>query len=115
TARARSRRRLRPGARRRPRVAAWAECGRRSSGGLPGAGAELDVVDVVRDRRVLAADGAGRIAADRDLVELRGQRVEQEQPADKGFADSEQELQRLARLQRADDSGEHAEHAALRA
>src|SRR5919202_5292374 len=80
---------------------------------LPRTGAELDVVDVVGDGRALAADRALRVAPDRHLVELRGERVEQEQPADERLADPERELERLARLQRADDPREDAEHAAL--
>src|SRR5512133_2793250 len=78
----------------------------------PDAGAELDVVDVLRDRRRVAADGAARVAPQRDLVEGRRQRVEEEQPADERVADAERELQRLACLQRADDARQHAEHAA---
>src|SRR5207245_1435817 len=79
------------------------------------AGAELDVVDVLGDRRRFAADRAGGIAAQRDLVERRGQRVEEEQAADQRRADSQRELQRLVRLQRADDAGQDAEDTALRA
>ena len=41
------------------------------------------------------------------------ERVEEEQPADQRVADPERELQRLVRLERADDAGQHAEHAAL--
>src|SRR5207248_665721 len=58
---------------------------------LPRSGAELHVVDVIGDRRVLAADRARRIAADRDLVELGRERVEQEQPTDERVTDPEQE------------------------
>ena len=47
------------------------------------AGAELDVVDVVGDGRVVAADRALRVAAQRDLGELRLEGVEEEQPADR--------------------------------
>src|SRR6185503_9534363 len=81
--------------------------------GLPRAGAELDVVDVLGDRRVVAADGAVRVAADRDLAQLRRERVEEEQAPHERLTDAERELQRLVRLQRADDPGEDAEHAAL--
>src|SRR3954471_9064613 len=63
--------------------------------GLPRPGAELDVVDVLRDRRVVAADGAVRVAADRDLAELRGERVEEEETPYERLADAERELQRL--------------------
>src|SRR5712691_1926449 len=61
-------------------------------------GAELDVVDVLGDCRRLAADRAGGIAAERDLVERRGQRVEQQQAADQRIPDPERELQRLVCL-----------------
>src|SRR3954451_12801860 len=86
----------------------------------PGAGgassrAELGVVDVFGDGRVLAADGACGVLLQPDLAELGRERVEEQQPADQRLADPEQQLDRLARLQRADDAGQHAEHAALRA
>ena len=41
------------------------------------------------------------------------ERVEQQQPADQRLADAERELERLVRLERADDAGQDAEHAAL--
>src|SRR5205814_5281439 len=53
------------------------------------------------------------VAAQLDLVELRRQRVEEQQPADQRLADPERELERLARLQRADHARQRAEHAAL--
>src|SRR4051794_19604294 len=64
---------------------------------------------------MLAADRALRIAAQLDLVELGGERVEQQQAADEWIADPERELQRLVRLQRADHARQHPEHPALRA
>ena len=57
--------------------------------------------------------GQSGFLLDRDLVEGRVQGVEQEQAARERLAGAEDELQRLARLQRADDAGQHAEHAAL--
>ena len=75
--------------------------------------AELDVVDVLGDRRVLAADRAGRVAAYCHLVDRRPERVQQKEPALQRVADPEQELERLVRLQRPDDPGQDAEHAAL--
>src|SRR6266542_5854732 len=63
---------------------------------LPCARAELDVVDVLRDRRMLAADRAVRIATELDLVELGRQRVEEQQPADERLADPERELERAS-------------------
>src|SRR3954471_16037574 len=64
---------------------------------------------------MLAADGAVGIAAKRDLAELGGERIEEEQPAGECVADAEAQLERLVRLQRADDPGQDAEHTALRA
>src|SRR5581483_9151760 len=75
--------------------------------------AELDVVDVLGDRWRLAADRAVRVAAQLHLGERGSERVEEEQPAGERLADPERELDRLVRLQRADDAGQHAEHAAL--
>ena len=63
----RCRRAGRPRARRRSRCAAWVGCGP-SSCVRSRACAELDVVDVLGDRRVLAADRAGRVRAERDLA-----------------------------------------------
>jgi hypothetical protein len=54
--------------------------------------AELDVVDVLGDRRMLPADRAARIALDRDLIDRRPERVEQQQPALERVADPEYEL-----------------------
>src|SRR3954447_5039418 len=53
--------------------------------------AELHIVDVLGDRRVLAADRAVRVAAEIDLVELALERVEEEQPARERLADPERE------------------------
>src|SRR5262249_14325824 len=110
----RSRRQPPPAAPRRPRREASAESGRRSRRHAPaGEVAELDVVDVVRDRRMLAADRAVRVALDHDLVERSGKRVEEEEPAGERVARADHELERLARLQRADDAWKDAENAAL--
>ena len=43
------------------------------------------------------------------------QRVEQQQPSDERLADAGQQLDRLRRLNRSDDAGQHAEDAAFRA
>src|SRR5881275_199899 len=80
---------------------------------MPHSLAELDVVDVIRDRRALAADRTGRVSAELHLVELAGERVVEEQATDQGVADPEHELERLGRLDRADHSREDAEHPAL--
>ena len=79
----------------------------------PRALAELDVVDVLGDRRAVAADRARRVAAERDLGEGAGERVEEEQATDQRLADPERQLQRLVRLDRADDAWQDAEDAAL--
>ena len=76
-------------------------------------GAELHVVDVLGDRRVVPADRALGIATDRDLGERGRERVEEQQPPDQRVADAERQLERLVRLQRADHAGQHAEDAAL--
>ena len=60
-----------------------------------------------------AADRAIGILAQLQLAESHGQRVEQQQPADERFAFADDELQRFRRLNRADDSRQHAEHAAF--
>src|SRR6478752_8607593 len=75
--------------------------------------AELDVVDVLGNRRRLAADRAVGVAAELDLGEGGRERVEEEQPADEAVADPDPELDRLVRLQRADDPRQDTEHAAL--
>src|SRR5207247_5509438 len=69
----------RPGlrARRSPARAAWVEFESWSCR-FPCSGTELDVIDVVGDRRVLAADRALRVAAKLDLVELGRERVEEQ-------------------------------------
>src|SRR5579884_3116546 len=99
---------------------AWLACQRRprnarqlAATSLSACRAELDVVDVVGDRRLVAAHGAVGPPLDAHLVELRRERVEEEQPADQRLADPERQLERLVRLQRADDARQHAEHAAL--
>ena len=81
--------------------------------GLPPERAELDVVDVLGDRRVVAAHRAVGIAPHRHLVECRAERVERAQPPCERVATVEDQLQRLARLQRADDAGQDSEDASL--
>ena len=53
------------------------------------------------------------IAPHRHLVECRAERVEEEQPPCERVATVEDQLQRLVRLQRADDAGQDAEDASL--
>src|SRR5436309_3061505 len=71
---------------------------RRKSCVCPYALAELDVVDVLRDRGRLPADGARRVAADLHLGEGGRERVDEEEAAHERLADPERQLERLARL-----------------
>src|SRR5436190_12164545 len=64
---------------------------------------------------MLAAHRAVRIAADLDVAELTRERIEEEQPSDEWIPDPKRELQRFARLQRADHARQHAEDPAFRA
>src|SRR5438046_2383813 len=77
--------------------------------------AEAFVIDVIGDRRMLAADRAVRVAAKPYLAERSIQCVVEEVPADECVADPEKKLDRFGRLQRPDHAGKHAEHARLRA
>src|SRR5262249_36324712 len=101
-----------PGARRRSRCEASVECEPWSCVRWPPC-AEFDVVDVLGDRRVLAADRAARVAAEGDRVEVCRQGIEEERPSDERLADAHAELERLVRLERADDPRQDAEHAAF--
>src|SRR5215213_1831486 len=67
--------------------------------------AELDVVDVLGDRGVLAADGAVGLALDANLEEVGRERVDVQEPADQRVADPDRQLDRLVRLQRPHDAG----------
>src|SRR3954470_8840511 len=58
-------------------------------------------------------DLVGRVDAHLELPEALLQRVVREQPADERIAEVEDELDRLHRLDRADDAGKDAEHAGL--
>src|SRR5947207_4873610 len=91
---------------------AWRSSSRRTSAGTS---TELDVVDVLGDRRRVAADGTGWVASHRDLVERSSERVVQEEAPDERLADPEHELQRLRALNRADHARQDPEHASLRA
>src|SRR5215204_5020750 len=79
----------------------------------PAALAELDLVDVIGDGGILSADGTRGVAAQGNLGESRLEGVEEEEPAHERLADPKCKLERLARLERADDAGEDAEHAAF--
>src|SRR5260221_14094051 len=83
-----------------PHRGAWVGCELRSRcDSAPGEVAELDVVDVLGDGRVLAADRAGWVALHDPLVECRVEGVEEEQPTGQRLADAEDQLQRLACLE----------------
>src|SRR5436190_16368057 len=73
--------------------------------------AEALVVDVSGDRGMIATDRALRIAAQPNLTEGSFERVVQEIPADERLTDAQEQLDGLRRLHRADDAGQHAEHA----
>src|SRR3954453_22488490 len=70
---------------------------------------QLDVFGLL----AVAADGAGRVVRPLELTELHGQRVEHQLPARQRLADAQQHLDRLDRLQGADDAAKHAENARL--
>src|SRR5262245_1374364 len=84
------------------------------SGLIPGV-AELDVVDQldVLGLLALSAHRAQRIARTLELAELHPQRVEVQLAPRQRLALAEQHLDRLGRLQRADHTAQHAEHARL--
>src|SRR5437588_2936236 len=75
--------------------------------------AELLVVNQLAYRRRLPAHGARRVFPQLQLAEAKLPRVEQEQTIDERVASAEYELDRLVRLYRADDAGQHAEHSAF--
>ena len=77
--------------------------------------AELRIVDQFGDGGMIAANRAFRILAQLQLAETHRQRVEQKQAPDERLAFADDELQRLRGLNRADDSGQHAENSAFRA
>ena len=63
-----------------------------------------------RDGRI-AADRAVRVTPELELGELGLEGIEQEQPAGQRLADPEQDLERLVRLEHAEDAGHDAEDA----
>jgi hypothetical protein len=63
--------------------------------------------------RPVAAGGAGRVAGDGHAQEAHGEGVDHEQATDERLADAEEELERLGRLEGADQPGEDAEHAGV--
>ena len=77
--------------------------------------AELVVVDQFGDRRVRAADRAVGILAQLQRAEGHAQCVDQQETAHKGLSYLQNQLDRLGRLDHADQAGQNAEHATLRA
>ena len=63
--------------------------------------------------RMLAADRTRRIPAHLEFAELHLQSVEMNQPPDQRLADADDQLHRFDGLHHADDSRQHAEHAAF--
>src|SRR5579863_848587 len=61
----------------------------------------------------IATRRAGRIVRALELPELHGQRVEHQLAPAERLADSQQDLDRLDRLQRSDHAAQHAKHAGL--
>lgn len=80
-----------------------------------GDAAELVVVDEFRDGGVFAADGALRIFAELELLELHFEGIEVEEASHEGIADAANQFDGFDGLDDADDAGEHAEHAAFSA
>src|SRR6266513_3802000 len=80
---------------------------------LRGRGAEALVVDVIGDRRMLAAHRAIRIAAQTHLAEAALERVVQEITSHERLADPEEQLDGLRRLDGSDDPGQHTEDTRL--
>ncbi len=73
--------------------------------------AKLFIVDQFLDRRLLPANGTLRILTQLELAKLHGPRVKQQQTIDQQIFSTENNLDRFVRLDRADDPGQHAEHA----
>ena len=65
------------------------------------------------DFGVVAAEPALRVAVELESSERAAERVITGELAERHAADSENELERLHRLQGADDAGQHAQHAGL--
>src|SRR6202035_1443156 len=81
--------------------------------GLGRDAAELLVVDELVLGGVLGADGAGGVLLELELAEAHLQSVEEQQAADERLADADDELDRLVRLESADDPRQHPEDPAL--
>src|SRR6266436_3857961 len=77
--------------------------------------AEFVVVDELVDGGMLSAHRAVGILAQFQLAEFHGQSVKQQQAASEAIAAAEDQLDGLHGLNGPDDSGQHAQNAALRA
>src|ERR1019366_9852672 len=64
---------------------------------------ELLVVDEPRHSGIRAADGAIGVLAHLELAEAHAERVHEEEPSDERFAGSDDELDRLRRLDHAEE------------
>ena len=84
---------------------------RRRRGGSDAA--EDLVVDEALDRRIDPAHRAVRILAQLHLAESHRPGIEQKQAIDERLAVVKEQLDRLGRLDRADDPGQHAQHTTL--
>src|SRR5260370_3085586 len=74
---------------------------------------ECLVVDQLVNGRVVAAQPTRRVARDLHLAELHAQAVEHHQSIHQRIAQVENQLDRLDRLNRADDAAHRAEYASL--
>src|SRR4029434_1095278 len=76
---------------------------------------KLFVIDRLGDGRRISAHWTLRIATEIKLPEFHFQCIEIKQPANKRFADAEDQLDRFIGLNRSNDSRQNAQHAGLRA
>src|SRR5882672_5608712 len=80
---------------------------------LRGRRAEALVVDVVGDGGMLATDRAFRVTPQPDLTEAAFERVVEKVAAHERLADPEEQLDRLRRLNGADNTRKHTEDTCL--
>ena len=66
-------------------------------------------------RRLGGTEDALGVLPEAELAESHRERVVEEQPTDEGLPDPEKEFDGLGRLDHPDESGQNAEHPALRA
>src|SRR5206468_3067475 len=75
--------------------------------------AELVVIDELGDGWVVPAQGAPGIAADFELLKRHLERIVQQEPADERRPLTQDQFDRLGRLDAADETGKDPQHAAL--